>query len=140
MFGKSNKIPAVQSIIGTGTMIIGDISFEGGLRIDGIVRGNIQSIEGIPSMLHISEQAKIDGEIHAAHLIIAGTINGPVYATKLLELEPKARVKGDVMYNAIEMHQGAIVSGMLKHHDQEEFLSLSATNPSINNTVDAQNK
>jgi cytoskeletal protein CcmA (bactofilin family) len=128
MFGKSSKVTAVQSIIGTGTMIVGDISFEGGLRIDGMVKGNIQSIEGVPNMLHISEQAKIDGEIHAAHLIIAGTVNGPVYATKLIELLPKARVKGDVMYNAIEMHHGAIVSGMLKHHAHEDSLLLSDTN------------
>jgi cytoskeletal protein CcmA (bactofilin family) len=125
MFGKSNaKIPAVQSIIGAGTVIVGDISFEGGLRIDGMVRGNIKSIEGAPSMLHVSEQAKIDGEIHAAHLIIAGTVNGPVFATKLIELEPKARVKGDVMYNAIEVHHGAVVSGTLKYHNTEEKLLL----------------
>ncbi len=126
MFGKSNtKIPAVQSIIGAGTVIIGNISFEGGLRIDGMVQGNIKSIEGAPSMLHVSEQAKIDGEIHAAHLIIAGTVNGPVFATKLVELEPKARVKGDLMYNAIEMHHGAVVSGTLKHHHTEDKLLIT---------------
>jgi cytoskeletal protein CcmA (bactofilin family) len=128
MFGKSHtKAQAIQSLIGAGTIIVGNISFSGGLRIDGVVQGNIKAVEGTHSMLVISEQAKIDGEIHAAHLVVNGTINGPVYATQLVELQPKARVKGDVIYNAIEMHHGATVAGNLKHHaTQEDQLALPA--------------
>jgi cytoskeletal protein CcmA (bactofilin family) len=128
MFGKSNtKNQAIQSLIGSGTIIVGNISFSGGLRIDGVVQGNIKAVEGSHSMLVVSEQAKIDGEIHAAHLVVNGTINGPVYATQLVELQPKARVKGDVIYNAIEMHHGAVVAGTLKHQAaQEAQLALPA--------------
>jgi cytoskeletal protein CcmA (bactofilin family) len=127
MFGKSNaKAQSIQSLIGSGTIIVGNISFSGGLRIDGAVQGNIKAVEGTHSMLVVSEQAKIDGEIHAAHVVVNGTINGPVYATELVELQPKARVKGDVIYNAIEMHHGATVAGTLKHHAAQEQLALPA--------------
>jgi cytoskeletal protein CcmA (bactofilin family) len=127
MFGKSSaKNQSIQSLIGAGTIIVGNISFSGGLRIDGVVQGNIKAVEGSHSMLVVSEQAKIDGEIHAAHLVVNGTINGPVYATQLVELQPKARVKGDVIYNAIEMHHGAVVAGTLKHHAKDAQLALPA--------------
>jgi cytoskeletal protein CcmA (bactofilin family) len=138
MFGKSSSKPqSIQSLIGAGTIIVGNISFSGGLRIDGVVQGNIKAVEGTHSMLVVSEQAKIDGEIHAAHLVVNGTINGPVYATQLVELQPKARVKGDVIYNAIEMHHGATVAGNLKHHAaQEAQLALPA--PKIENKGEAK--
>ena len=77
-------------------------------------------------MLVISEQAKITGEVKAAHLVINGAIHGPVYATQLVELQPKAQVTGDVIYNAIEMHHGAVVAGTLKHSKQPEQLALPA--------------
>ncbi len=128
MFGKSSsKAQAIQSLIGAGTIIVGNISFSGGLRIDGVVQGNIKAVEGSHSMLVVSEQAKIEGEVHAAHLVVNGTINGPVYAMQLVELQPKARVKGDVIYNAIEMHHGAVVAGTLKQQSaQEPQLALAA--------------
>ena len=56
----------------------------------------------------ISEAAVVQGEIHADHVIINGTVRGPVHARELLELQPKARIEGDVYYKALEMHQGAI--------------------------------
>jgi cytoskeletal protein CcmA (bactofilin family) len=127
MFGKSNsKSQTIQSLIGAGTIIVGNISFSGGLRIDGVVQGNIKAVEGTDSMLVVSEQAKIDGEIHAAHLVVNGTINGPVYATQLIELQPKAKVRGDVIYHAIEMHHGATVAGTLKHQANDVQLALPA--------------
>jgi cytoskeletal protein CcmA (bactofilin family) len=57
----------------------------------------------------------VEGEVRAAHLVVAGRINGPVMASELVELQPKARVNGDVFYRALEMHQGAIVEGRLTH-------------------------
>ena len=61
----------------------------------------------------ISETASVTGEIHADHIIINGTLDGPVHARAMLELQPKARIQGDVHYTSLEMHQGAIISGQL---------------------------
>ncbi len=66
-------------------------------------------------MLVISEQGVVEGEVRAAHLVVAGRISGPVYTTEVIELQPKARVDGDVHYRALEMHHGAIVEGRLVH-------------------------
>lgn len=127
MFGKSSKNnQAIQSLIGNGTVITGNISFSGGLRIDGEVKGNIKAVEGSHSMLVVSESAKIEGEIQVAHLVVNGTLHGPVFATQLVELQPKAKVKGDLVYNAIEMHHGATVAGSMKHHSSDAQLALPA--------------
>jgi cytoskeletal protein CcmA (bactofilin family) len=91
------------------------VIFSGGLRVDGEVRGDVRAAEGESGTLVVSEQARIEGEIHVAHLVVNGTVVGPVHATELLELQPRSRVSGDVHYTSLEMHLGAIVEGRLVH-------------------------
>ncbi len=118
MFGKkSGPKNTIDSLIGASTRIEGNMIFQGGLRVDGHVQGSIIAVPDEPSMLVISEQARVDGEIHASHLVVNGVVNGPLIATELLELQPKARVRGNVQYKALEMHHGAIVDGTLVHSD-----------------------
>lgn len=107
-----NKTPVIKSLIAQGTSIKGDVTFADGLRIDGEVVGDVRA-GGEPSVLVVSETARIQGALHAAHVIINGAVEGPVHATQLLELQPKARITGNVHYQAVEMHQGAVVAGQL---------------------------
>jgi cytoskeletal protein CcmA (bactofilin family) len=113
MFNKK-KQPPIRSLIADGTHIEGNLRFTGGLRIDGVVLGDIRSNPEQPSLLVISETASVTGEIHVDHVIINGTVTGPVYAKGMLELQPKTRIMGDVHYTALEMHQGAIISGQMR--------------------------
>jgi cytoskeletal protein CcmA (bactofilin family) len=119
MFGRKSK-GTIDSLIGISTNIQGDVNFKGGLRIDGLIKGNINAESGQPSVLVISEHAKIIGEIRAVHLIVNGEIVGDVHSVELLELQPKARITGDVYYKALEMHGGALVSGKLSHGQTAE--------------------
>ena len=112
MFGKK-KQPPIKSLIAAGTEIRGDVQFTDGLRVDGQITGNLQAPSDAPSLLVISEAATVRGEVRAGHVIINGQVHGPVFATELLELQPKARIMGDVTYRALEMHQGATISGQL---------------------------
>lgn len=119
MFGRKTK-STIDSLIGMSTSIKGEIGFKGGLRIDGHINGNISGESGQSSVLVISEHAKVVGEVRAAHLIVNGEITGDVYSTEFLELQPKARITGNVYYKALEMHGGALVSGKLSHDQAEE--------------------
>lgn len=116
MFGKK-KQPSIKSLIAPGTRIDGNLAFKDGLRVDGEVVGNIRACSESPSILVVSEEASVTGEIHADHVIINGRVTGPVHALELLELQPKARIEGDVSYKALEMHQGATIEGQLKPMD-----------------------
>ena len=128
MFTRKTK-STIDSLIGMTTTIKGDVGFKGGLRIDGNINGNINAESGEPSVLVISEHAKVVGEVRAAHLIVNGEIVGDVHSTELLELQPKARITGNVFYKALEMHGGALVSGKLSHDQQVEtpVLKLAAS-------------
>ena len=110
----SKKQPSIKSLIAAGSQINGNMRFTDGLRVDGSVVGNLRAADDERSMLVISEAASVTGEIHADHIIINGTVKGPIHAAVMLELQPKARIEGDVHYAALEMHQGALVAGQLR--------------------------
>ena len=112
MFGKKNP-PPIKSLIADGTLVEGDLQFTEGLRLDGQVRGKVLASVERPSILVISEHAVVEGSVAADHIIVNGRINGPVLARQMLELQPKARITGDVTYQNLEMHMGAIVHGTL---------------------------
>jgi len=120
MFGKRAPKPQsrIDSLIGSGTRIEGNISFAGGLRVDGEIKGNVRAEGGQPGTLVLSEQARIEGVIEVSHLVVNGTVVGPVYASEYVELQSKSRVTGDVYYKTLEMHVGAIVEGKLMHQEQ----------------------
>ncbi|SDX95500.1 protein CcmA, bactofilin family [Collimonas sp. OK242] len=126
MFNRKAK-STIDSLIGSSTSIEGDVHFKGGLRIDGHVKGNVVAEVGASSVLVISESAKVEGDVRVAHLVVNGEICGNVYSAELLELQPKARITGDVNYKALEMHSGALVSGKLTHEQNvvEPVLKLA---------------
>ena len=105
----------IDSLIGAGTKVEGDVTFSGGLRLDGHVKGNVIAEEGKPSTLVLSAEALVDGAIRVSHVVINGTVNGPVYASEYVELQAKSRVTGDVYYKTLEMHLGAVIEGRLVH-------------------------
>ncbi len=134
MFGRKTK-STIDSLIGAATNITGNVHFKGGLRIDGHVKGDVIADEDETSMLVISEHAKVEGEVRVAHLLVNGTIVGPVFSSELLELQPKARITGDVHYKALEMHGGAVVSGKLTHDTIDTpLLKLAVPILAANNT------
>ena len=108
----------LDSLIGAGTTVDGDVLFTGGLRVDGTVHGKVSTVDNQPGTLVISEHARIEGEVRVSHVVINGAVQGPVVASDHLELQAKAQVHGDVVYRTLEMHVGAVVQGKLTHAGQ----------------------
>jgi cytoskeletal protein CcmA (bactofilin family) len=121
MFDRKKSPPQkrIDSLIGAGTTVHGDVTFTGGLRIDGAVHGKVATVDTESATLVVSEQARVDGEVRVSHVVINGSVSGPVSARDYLELQAKARVNGDVEYRTLEMHVGAIVQGKLVHAEPE---------------------
>lgn len=118
MFGKSKPRNRIDTLIGVGTQVDGNVQFKGGLRVDGQVNGSVIAVDGTPSTLVLSEKARIEGEIQVTHAVINGTVVGSVRAAEYVELQAKASVAGDVYYKSIETHQGAVVQGRLVHQGE----------------------
>jgi cytoskeletal protein CcmA (bactofilin family) len=133
MFAKK-KQPAIKSLIAVGSHIEGNLKFTDGLRVDGQITGDIRANDDHSSILVISETAVITGQIFADHVIVNGRVNGPIHANLMLELQPKAQIVGDVFYKALEMHQGAVITGLLQpgmmevDADVKTTLKLAANN------------
>jgi cytoskeletal protein CcmA (bactofilin family) len=123
MFG-SNKIRSskIETLIGQSIEVDGDLNFSGGLHLDGKVKGNVTSESGSNSVLVVSEQGQISGDVSVPYAVINGTINGNVYASEKLELSNKACINGNVHYNVLEMASGASVNGNMLHDNNERQL------------------
>lgn len=134
MWPLKRKHPPIRSLVGEGTVVHGELRFSDGLRIDGEVQGDVVASGEGPSLLVLSENARIQGKVIAGHVIINGEVHGPLHSTELLELQPRARIVGDVVYEALEMHQGATIDGELRHHqpsaEEKPQLKLAASNES----------
>jgi len=117
-FKKNNRVQnTIDTLIGVGTRVEGNIHFSGGLRVDGTVIGTVAEPNDQPSTLILSELGRIEGAITASKMVVNGTVVGPVKATQFIELQTKARVTGDVYYNTLEMHTGAVIEGKLVYLD-----------------------
>ena len=131
MWFNRKKPPPIRSLVGDGMAVHGDMTFTEGLRIDGQVFGDVVAEGEGRSILVISDNARVHGRVSASHVIINGEVHGPVASTEMLELQPKARIEGDVHYTALEMHQGALVSGQLRPivaGEEKPTLKLAANN------------
>ena len=113
---KSDKpCGTIDTLIGARAEITGDLVFSGGLRIDGRVKGNIRCAGDGTSMLIVSEQAVVTGDIDVPHIVINGIIKGNVHAIEHIELQEKAEIQGDVSYKSLQMALGARINGSLIH-------------------------
>jgi len=117
---KRFKAPKVSTVVGKDTTIVGDVEFEGGLHLDGCIKGNVSGRTDASSSVTISEQGTIEGDVRVDVLILNGTVKGDVYANERVELAPQARVTGTVYYRLLEMAMGAEVNGQLVHTEEQE--------------------
>lgn len=112
--GNKRKAPAMDTLVGHNTKIVGDIHFEGGLHVDGHIEGNVHATE-TGSRLSISGRGQVHGELRVTEVVLNGAVKGDVYASERIELGAQAKVEGNVYYNLIRMEAGATVNGKLVH-------------------------
>ena len=118
MFGKTDKTKReITTLLGADTRITGDVEFSGGLHVDGTVHGNIVAADDgtDEAVVSVSEGGVVKGNVHAPEVVLQGTVEGDVTATRRVELGATARVVGNVIYSLIEMAIGAEVNGKLVH-------------------------
>jgi len=133
MWGSGNKrrTTRIDTLIGQHSEVVGDVRFTGGLHIDGTIKGNVMAENDGRSILSLSDQGTIEGEVKVPYVIINGVVIGDVHGGEHVELSAKARVTGNVYYNLIEMAVGAEVNGKLVHTmmSEEAPIALSHIDP-----------
>lgn len=119
--GKNKKTARIDTLIGAHSEVVGDVTFSGGLHIDGTVKGNIVGNDKM-SLVQLSEEGTIEGEVKAPFVTLNGVVIGDVHGYEHVELSSKARVTGNVYYGLIEMEIGTEVNGQLVHTEPVEEL------------------
>jgi cytoskeletal protein CcmA (bactofilin family) len=111
MFSRDKQQARIDTLIGKGSRVHGDMEFAGGLHLDGTIEGNLRAdpVEG--SSLSVSETGSIDGNVEAASVMLNGSVRGDIIARGRVVLGATARVQGNVYYGVIEMTLGAQIIG-----------------------------
>ncbi|MFH1715630.1 MAG: polymer-forming cytoskeletal protein [Elusimicrobiota bacterium] len=134
---QKKPLPKIETIIGHDTKIKGDIIMPlGSLRVDGFVEGANIECEGII----LGEKGNIKGNIKAQIVVIAGVIEGDIYASERLEILLNAKVIGDVTTGNLSIAEGSTFEGnckMLKPEPLRETQTIAEQEHS--NTRNAHN-
>ncbi|MBI1733116.1 MAG: polymer-forming cytoskeletal protein [Gammaproteobacteria bacterium] len=123
--GSKGKRKPIDTLIGQHSEVQGDIKFNGGIHIDGAVRGNVVT-DDPQSVLQVSDMGSIQGEVRVPYILLNGVVIGDVHSSRHIELSSKARVTGNVYYNLIEMAIGAEVNGKLVHTPEPDGFVVGA--------------
>lgn len=107
MFLKSNKTaPKIETVIGPGTEMEGNLGTHESMRIDGKIKGEIHAHAVV-----IGEFGVVLGDITAASVTVAGKVKGNISATESLELLPKGQLVGDIRTAKLIISDGANFEG-----------------------------
>ena len=119
MFGKRKAtllMPTNErfdTLIGKTSEIYGRMVVGESLRIDGKVVGNIESEENSKVTVAVGEDGEVVGDIFAYRVMVAGKVEGNIYATERVEFHQTAQVRGDVTYGSIGIEHGARIIGLV---------------------------
>jgi cytoskeletal protein CcmA (bactofilin family) len=108
---------SLETLVGPHAVIRGDVSFSGGLYVEGSIHGKVIADGDSAAVLTIAEDGHIEGEVRAPVVVISGRMTGDIYAGERIELAANARVQGNIHYKVVEMAAGAMITGRLIHAD-----------------------
>ena len=113
------KLAKLATLVAHNVHISGDLEFSEGLRMDGQVTGNVTGRPGEETLLVVSDQGAIRGNVSAYDVIINGCVTGDVTVAHFVELQSNARVLGNIYYQQLRMDIGATVEGKLTKLDSQ---------------------
>jgi cytoskeletal protein CcmA (bactofilin family) len=127
--GKQKQGGSIDTLIGAGTRIIGDVRFTGGFHLDGHIKGNVDAPAQSGARPSVSDGAVVEGGVAVPNVVLNGTVKGDILAHERVELGATARVHGNVYYGLIEMAMGAEINGKLIHEPGRSAPVTAASAP-----------
>jgi cytoskeletal protein CcmA (bactofilin family) len=105
----------LNTIIGKGTQLEGKIEVNGGIRIDGQVKGKITSTE----TLSVGSEGVLEADLEAKHAIIGGKVKGNIITLDKLELQATSVVIGELTSKSLVVEEGAIFHGKCNMREEK---------------------
>jgi cytoskeletal protein CcmA (bactofilin family) len=101
---------ATLSIIGSGMRVVGDITADGVVKIEGIVVGTIRAARQVL----VAKGGEVEGDIVTREAIVGGEVRGTVVADERVEIQTSSVVHGDVTCKRLLVHEGGEVNGVVR--------------------------
>ena len=131
MFGRARKFKKINinrtgtsTLIGPRTEIHGDVRFSARLHLEGTLKGNVIADENTQSVLTLTREGMIEGDVRVPNVILDGVVVGDIHANDYIELMANARITGNVYYGLIEIAVGAELNGNLIHRGEADNVSI----------------
>lgn len=115
---------SINTIIGSGSFISGDVKINGFIRVDGDVDGKIET----QSNIIVGEKARIRGNISASSIIVGGIVIGDILAPKGIKLLSNSTVIGDIATNNLQIEEDVLFNGHCIALKNEQEFSQSSKN------------
>lgn len=109
----SNSQRHIDTRIGAGARVDGNITFTGFLRIQGDILGDVSCGAGVSGTMVVGQSGNVTGTIRVPRVVVSGRVSGLVHSSELIEIKPGAHVAGDVLYKTIDIHEGGVIEGSL---------------------------
>ena len=106
-FMKNTETNSAINMIGAGTTITGDIVSKGDIRVDGVLKGSINT----QGKVVLGQEGTIEGDVVCINADVSGTINAKITVSQLLSLKSSANLNGDIVTNKLSIEPGATFTG-----------------------------
>ncbi|RPF51149.1 bactofilin family protein [Aquisalibacillus elongatus] len=133
---QEKQLNNVDTIIGSGTTIKGDLESEASIRVDGTVSGTV----ACQGDVEIGQEGKIEAEVKGRNVIVAGTVKGNVTSQDMLKVESSGKLHGDASMSTLVIDEGGQFDGRSSMGQQESNESSNKKNDNQNKKKDKQNK
>lgn len=111
------------NLISIGTDITGDIKSTGDIRIDGTLKGNLDT----KGKVVIGPTGKIIGEVICKNSEVSGIVEGKITVGQLLNLKASSKIIGDIVTVKLSVEQGATFSGTCKMSENDTYGGAATT-------------
>lgn len=132
VFSKTNQgsTQAGATVIAKGTCIIGGISTEGTVHIDGKFEGVILEADQIT----IGQTGEVIGDIKANHMVVSGLFDGKIDCN-VIQILSTGRVIGDIAYHDLVIEENGKFEGRGVRKDSEVKSRYNEIENKIGNIV-----
>jgi cytoskeletal protein CcmA (bactofilin family) len=122
---RESMVGEINTLLGRGSEFEGKLTFEGTVRIDGTLRGEVFSDD----VLIVGEGARVEAEIDVGEIIVQGTVVGNIRAKRSIEILTPGRVKGDLTTPSLQIDKGVIFEGRSFMEGVADKLAAAARKP-----------
>ena len=105
--GRAASREPIENVLGQSLVVRGDLTADGGFRIDGTVEGNVEARAAIV----VGESGLVRGDLRGTDIVVAGRVLGNVVCTGHLEILAKGRIEGDIDAKSVRIETGGVFRG-----------------------------